>query len=70
MTVQAKTIKDIKDRDLYYVVITNDLGVQHVISVGKKTYDAVHDIVAKIDPESVKIINNRLENEKGSKKDK
>lgn len=38
--IEAITIKDIKDKDLYYIKITEG-EKKVIINVGKKTYDAV-----------------------------
>lgn len=45
MKVTTTKLKNIQDKDLYYVTISNELGTKRVnINVGQKTYDAVREI--------------------------
>lgn len=45
MKVSTTKLKNIQDKDLYYVCISNELGTKKVnINVGEKTYNSVKEI--------------------------
>lgn len=47
MTITAKPIrhKDIKDREIYYVMFENNFGIKHHISVGKGTVEKLEEML-------------------------
>lgn len=49
--IEAITIKDIKDKDLYYIKITKG-EKKVIINVGKKTYEAVKALDEEVKDEN------------------